>query len=73
MPKLRARREGKRLTEIPGTVPSLTEPIPGCTFAPRCSFASEQCRREFPPLEEKAPGHYCACWHSDRVAKEGAR
>jgi peptide/nickel transport system ATP-binding protein len=73
MPKLGARRAGRRLTEIPGTVPSLMEPIPGCTFAPRCPFATEECRREFPPLEEKAPGHFAACWHSDQVAKEGAR
>jgi len=73
MPKLREQREARRLTEIPGTVPSLMEPIPGCTFAPRCPFATEECRREFPPLEEKAPGHFAACWHSDRVVQEGGR
>jgi peptide/nickel transport system ATP-binding protein len=67
MPKLRGRTAGRRLAEIPGTVPSLMEPIAGCTFAPRCAFATEQCRREYPPLEEKAPGHVAACWHSDRV------
>jgi peptide/nickel transport system ATP-binding protein len=67
MPKLRARGEARRLAEIPGTVPSLMEPIPGCTFAPRCPFAAERCRREFPPLEEKAPGHVAACWYSERV------
>ena len=28
-----------RLQEIPGMVPSLIEQIPGCLFAPRCSYA----------------------------------
>ncbi|MGE5095700.1 MAG: ABC transporter ATP-binding protein [Betaproteobacteria bacterium] len=68
MPKLGLR--GRRLTEIPGTVPSLMEPIPGCTFAPRCPFATQQCREEYPPLEEKSPGHSAACWHSARVTAQ---
>ena len=57
-----------RLAEIPGTVPSLTIEIQGCVFAPRCAYATERCRREFPPLEQKAPGHWAACWESDHVA-----
>ncbi|MDB5901254.1 MAG: transporter ATP-binding protein [Betaproteobacteria bacterium] len=57
-----------RLAEIPGSVPSLREEPVGCTFAPRCAFATDVCRAEYPPLEMKAAGHYAACWHSDRVA-----
>mgnify|MGYP001060197130 CR=1 FL=1 len=56
-----------RLSEIKGSVPSLTQLPPGCAFAPRCGFASEQCHRAVPPLEEKRPGHIAACWHADRV------
>jgi peptide/nickel transport system ATP-binding protein len=56
--------DGRRLQEIPGTVPSMREPITGCAFAPRCSFATGQCRTEAPPLELKHPGHAAACWHS---------
>jgi peptide/nickel transport system ATP-binding protein len=67
IPKLRAARENERLAEIPGTVPSLMDPIVGCTFAPRCAFATERCRNEYPPLEAKAPAHLAACWHSDQV------
>jgi len=59
--------ERKRLTEIPGMVPSLREEIPGCIFAPRCSYATERCRREYPPLELKAAAHMVACWESDRI------
>ncbi|MBV9825561.1 MAG: ABC transporter ATP-binding protein [Alphaproteobacteria bacterium] len=56
-----------RLAEIPGTVPSLREPMPGCPFAARCTFATDICVREMPAFEEKQPGHYAACFHSDRV------
>src|SRR4051812_35479689 len=54
----------ERLAEIPGMVPSLKEEIAGCVFAPRCAYAVERCRAEYPPLEEKAPGHFAACWAS---------
>ncbi len=60
-------RQRKRLAEIPGVVPSLREEIPGCIFAPRCSYATERCRREYPPLEHKQDGHAVACWESDRL------
>lgn len=56
-----------RLAEIPGIVPTLHALPPGCTFAERCAFAQERCRREYPPLEEKRPGHFAACWESHRL------
>jgi peptide/nickel transport system ATP-binding protein len=46
----KAGARAKRLSEIPGEVPSLREPIRGCAFAPRCSFAAERCRTEAPQL-----------------------
>jgi len=70
VPRLGATLAGERapLAEIPGTVPSLKEVIPGCPFEARCTFATDLCRREMPQFEEKEPGHYAACFHSDRVA-----
>ena len=47
---------------IAGTVPSLSEPIVGCAFAPRCRYATERCSAESPPLEEKGVDHFAACW-----------
>jgi peptide/nickel transport system ATP-binding protein len=42
--------------------------MPGCAFAPRCSLATEECRRAPPPpLKEQAPQHFAACWHSERA------
>jgi peptide/nickel transport system ATP-binding protein len=58
----------ERLVEIPGTVPSLRDPIVGCAFAPRCSFVTERCRRETPPLEIKSAAHLAACFESHRIA-----
>jgi len=60
-----------RLAEIAGTVPPLSQLPPGCSFSPRCPFATDICRREHPPLEEKAPGHFATCWHSGQVAGAG--
>jgi oligopeptide/dipeptide ABC transporter ATP-binding protein len=59
-----------RLAEIEGMVPSLKERVPGCSFADRCGFATEQCRNAYPPLEQKAPGHLAACWHADLVVQQ---
>ena len=61
-------RRAPRLAEIAGTVPSLREPIPGCPFETRCAFATDICHREMPAFDEKEPGHFAACFHSDRVA-----
>jgi oligopeptide/dipeptide ABC transporter ATP-binding protein len=57
----------RRLAEIPGVVPALTDLPEGCVFAPRCAFAVERCRRAFPPLEAKRPGHLAACWRSHEL------
>jgi len=56
-----------RLKEIPGLVPALTNLPPGCAFAPRCPHADERCRSFYPPYEQKRPGHWAACWHSERL------
>ena len=56
-----------RLAEIPGMVPSLIGTKTGCTFAPRCAYASERCLVEYPPAVEAAPGHFVACWNADSL------
>ncbi|MBL8835288.1 MAG: ABC transporter ATP-binding protein [Alphaproteobacteria bacterium] len=59
--------ERHRLAEIEGVVPKLSEEIPGCAFAPRCSYATERCSRQSPALELKEAGHSVACFETDRV------
>jgi peptide/nickel transport system ATP-binding protein len=62
-------RPVSRLAEIEGVVPSLPGAVPGCRFAPRCTLATDLCRRSEPPLDAKAPGHLSACWHSERAVE----
>jgi len=50
-----------RLEQIPGTVPKLIEPAPGCRFAPRCRYAVAACLAETPRLREPTPGHKVRC------------
>jgi peptide/nickel transport system ATP-binding protein len=50
-----------RLETIPGVVPSLLDPAPGCRFAPRCRFAMTACIEATPALREVGPGHKVAC------------
>jgi len=50
-----------RLEAIPGVVPSLLNPPPGCRFAPRCRYAMAKCREAVPPLREVGGGHKVAC------------
>jgi oligopeptide/dipeptide ABC transporter ATP-binding protein len=50
-----------RLAEVPGSVPSAAEKMPGCRFAPRCPEATEVCRREAPVMLEVLPGHRVSC------------
>jgi peptide/nickel transport system ATP-binding protein len=57
----------ERLEAIPGVVPSLLEPAPGCRFAPRCAHAREECR-ETPPLREIGAGHKVACVRAEALA-----
>jgi oligopeptide transport system ATP-binding protein len=63
--------ERSRLQAIKGTPPDLVSLGPGCPFAPRCPLASEQCRREMPPLERLDASHHAACWNMDRSVYHG--
>ena len=56
-----AAKHKTRLEAIPGTVPMLLRPPPGCRFAARCGLATEACVAAVPALREVAPGHKVAC------------
>jgi oligopeptide/dipeptide ABC transporter ATP-binding protein len=52
----------KRLPSIDGQPPALHRLPAGCRFAPRCAYAEERCRREYPPTFVLGPAHEAACW-----------
>jgi peptide/nickel transport system ATP-binding protein len=56
----RLRSEEKKINFIPGTPPSLIDPLAGCRFYPRCSYAMEACRKD--PPELKTETGYVRCW-----------
>ena len=52
------------LPAIAGRPPDPTRPLPGCSFAPRCTYADGQCQSAKPPLADpQNTGGYYACWH----------
>jgi oligopeptide/dipeptide ABC transporter ATP-binding protein len=61
----------KRLASIPGNIPNLITPPPGCVFHPRCEYAKEQCKGAVPKLEVVGDGHLIACvrWHELKGAR----
>jgi peptide/nickel transport system ATP-binding protein len=53
--------QARRLKEIPGELPNLTAPPPGCLFSPRCSQAMDRCRAAEPPTFGEPP-HQVRCY-----------
>jgi oligopeptide/dipeptide ABC transporter ATP-binding protein len=60
VPKVEEKVE--RLTSIEGEPPRLHNVPSGCTFTPRCSYAEDNCRYEYPPLVEIRDRHWVSCW-----------
>lgn len=60
IPRMDLRKE--RLQPIGGSPPSLLDPPLSCLFAPRCSYAIQECLKYVPPLEELKNGHTVACF-----------
>jgi oligopeptide/dipeptide ABC transporter ATP-binding protein len=53
----------RRLLTIGGLPPDLSQPPPGCRFAPRCSRATDKCRDQEPALTGETADHLFSCWH----------
>ncbi|GAA5047171.1 ABC transporter ATP-binding protein [Nocardia callitridis] len=49
------------LIPIVGAPPAMHALPPGCSFAPRCPIAIEECQVAEPPLEPTGPKHSAAC------------
>jgi peptide/nickel transport system ATP-binding protein len=52
----------KRLYNIPGQPPDLTNPPKGCRFAARCRYVQDSCREEEPELKGDVPLHKYRCY-----------
>ena len=60
-----------RLQAIEGRPPDLVHPPVGCSFSPRCPYATDRCREESPPLiaDPGEPDHFYACWYPRGTSK----
>jgi peptide/nickel transport system ATP-binding protein len=67
VPGVRIETGERRLTEIAGTVPALSNLPKGCAFAPRCALADDRCRQQIPEYSEHRAGHWAACWHAGQL------
>lgn len=61
------------LQGVPGSVPNLYTPPPGCRFAPRCAFARAECTTALPAMVETAPDHRVACVLYEPAREEGQK
>jgi peptide/nickel transport system ATP-binding protein len=67
-PRLRAQR-----IVLEGEVADPANPPSGCSFHPRCRYATEVCRREMPVQEAIEPGHYVACHRARELSLRGIK
>ena len=54
---------GGEIQDIPGEVPSLIDPPPGCRFHPRCDYATPECRARRPDVLIVEGEHRVRCVH----------
>jgi len=52
---------------IPGQPPDLLGVIGGCSFAPRCAYATDRCVDESPLLTPPTTDHRAACWNQGHL------
>ena len=58
----RVDRNIRRLDAIPGMIPDLMNPPPGCRFNPRCPLAFNKCSAKEPPSIRIADNRFLKCW-----------
>jgi oligopeptide/dipeptide ABC transporter ATP-binding protein len=56
------RKGEKVLVPIKGMVPTPSDKIEGCAFAPRCPKVMEICTQEEPLIKDQEADHQVACW-----------
>ncbi len=69
VPRMDVQRSAK-LDPVDGQPPDLTKLDAGCSFRPRCRFATDECAKSFPALEEVSPNHTSACFEKNNLDRE---
>ncbi|MFB9927034.1 dipeptide ABC transporter ATP-binding protein [Amycolatopsis halotolerans] len=58
-----------RLVPIRGRAPGIDDPRAGCSFAPRCDYATTACSTTHPALAAAPSGTLARCLHAEGVAR----
>lgn len=61
LPKLGGQKV-RRLFQVEGEPPNPVNLPPGCSFHPRCPYALDVCKKEYPPITFMGEEDYAACW-----------
>ena len=61
VPEIDPDKAGETTAAVEGDLPNPIHPPSGCHFHPRCRFAMDVCRIEYPHLREVAQGRAVAC------------
>jgi len=65
-----ATRRVSKLVAIRGSVASADSVRGMCSFAPRCDWATDECRGSSPPLVARGPGRFSACLRQPDIRHE---
>ena len=69
VPRLDEHRQEK-LIPIEGLPPDLAHLPEGCSFYPRCTWHTDQCLTEYPPISQVQADHQTSCWEWEKVGRE---
>ncbi len=58
-------RHGEELVAIPGQMPTPSDRLTACRFAPRCPLADSNCRQVPPPAVAVSQRHLAVCHHAE--------
>ncbi|SHH81566.1 oligopeptide/dipeptide ABC transporter ATP-binding protein, partial [Cognatishimia maritima] len=68
---------GEQLRQIPGNMPTLSQVPRGCSFHPRCEFATDTCRSQIPQTgqygEVEVACHEVQRLHFEQPTREEAQ
>jgi len=56
--------------DIKGEPPSLFEPVPGCSFHPRCQYVQESCKVQVPELRKLFSQRLVACHRAEELQQQ---
>jgi oligopeptide/dipeptide ABC transporter ATP-binding protein len=69
IPRMDQPRKAK-LDPVEGQPPDLTQLDDGCSFRPRCRFATDACAKSFPGLDAVGEGHSVACFEKGNLKEK---